>query len=169
VSGIGGIPAVSLGSTAVAFGTQFVGTPAAPQAVALTNSGTAVVDITGIGVTGTNSADFSQTSSCGTSLVSDATCSLDVKFTPSATGSRVATIQVTDNADASPQSISLSGTGGVPSVALGSAAVAFSAQQVGISSVPQSITLTNSGTVALNITGIAQTNACGTSVAALAR
>jgi hypothetical protein len=176
LSGTGGIPSVSLGSTTLAFGTQLVGTPTAAQAVTLSNSGTAVLNITGIAVGGTNSGDFSETNTCGTSVAPGATCAINITFTPSVTGARAATIEIADNADDSPQSIVLSGTGGVPSVAFGGTTLAFGNQMVGTPSAVQAVTLNNSGTAVLNITGItvggtnsgdfSQTNTCGTSVAA---
>jgi hypothetical protein len=41
----------------------------------------------------------------------NATCTINVTFTPTATGSRAASVTVTDNGASSPQSIPLSGTG----------------------------------------------------------
>jgi hypothetical protein len=61
--------------------------------------------------------------------------------------------------------------GTAPSVSLSPTSLAFGSQTVGTTSVPQSVTLTNSGTAALTITAIsaagdfAQTNTCGGSVA----
>ena len=176
LSGVGGIPGVSLTSNSLNFGTQLVGAPSTAQAVTLTNSGTAVLDLAGITLAGTNSGDFSETNTCAASLAPGGTCAINVTFTPSTTGVRTATIGIADNADDTPQSLALNGTGGVPGVALDSSALIFGNQLVGAASPVQAVTLTNSGTAVLNITGItfggadsadfSQTNTCGTSVAA---
>jgi hypothetical protein len=66
-------------------------------------------------ITGTNASDFTVSSStCGTppaTLNAGASCVINVTFKPSATGTRTATLRLTDNATNSPQSVGLSGTG----------------------------------------------------------
>jgi hypothetical protein len=99
-----------------------------------------------------------------------------VTFTPTATGTRTGTLSISDNATGSPQTVSLSGTGTAPAVTLSPTSLNLRKQNVGTTSSPQNVTLTNSGTGNLSITGITitgnnasdfgQTNNCGTSVAA---
>src|SRR5204863_9322519 len=81
------------------------------QAVTLSNSGSAALSITGIAITGTNSGDFGQTNNCGSSLAAGSSCAINVTFTPTATGTRNATLTVTDNASNSPPTESWTGTG----------------------------------------------------------
>jgi hypothetical protein len=81
------------------------------QNLMLTNSGNAALTITGISVGGSNPSDFRQTNSCGSSVVAGGNCSIGVTFTPTATGSRSATLSIGDNATGSPQLVSLAGTG----------------------------------------------------------
>ncbi|HYX53487.1 MAG TPA: choice-of-anchor D domain-containing protein [Candidatus Limnocylindrales bacterium] len=156
-----------LSPTSVSFASQMVGTRSTAQTITLTNTGGAALSISGINVTG----DFSQTTTCGTSLAAGASCSIQVTFAPTATGSRTGTISVTDNAAGSPHSASLSGTGVAPAVTLSTASLTFGSTTVGTSSAAQSVTLTNTGSAALSISGISatgdfsQTNTCGTSVA----
>ena len=57
------------------------------------------------------SSEFSATNNCGPSLAVNASCTINVTFTPLATGVRPGTLFVNDNAPNSPQTISLSGTG----------------------------------------------------------
>lgn len=168
VPGCGG---VSLAPASMTFSTQVVGTTSAPQSATLTNNQTAALSIS-IGFTGTNSGDFSQTNTCGTSLAAGASCTISVTFDPTASGSRTATLNVTDNASNSPQTISLSGTGLAP-VTLSVTSLSFGAVLVGSSATAPAVTLTNNQTVALtNInfavtgTSFSQTNTCGTSIAA---
>src|SRR5262249_26872645 len=67
-----------------------------------------------------------------------------------------ATITVTDDADGSPHSISLSGTAvsPAPAVSLSDPALFF-IQPVGSTSSAQAVTITNSGTAALTVASIA--------------
>jgi len=146
-----------------------VGTSSSAQRVTLKNTGSAVLTITSITVSG----DFSQTNTCGSSLAASASCTLSVTFKPTATGTRTGAVTITDNANPATQTISLTGTG-VSSgrVFLSPASLTFPAQAVGTSSTAQSVTLSNTGSAALSITGItasgdsSQTNTCGSSVAA---
>lgn len=80
----------------------------------LTNSGNAPLSISAISLAGTNPGDFQQTNTCGSSVVAGGSCSVGVKFTPTATGSRSASLTISDNATGSPQLVNLMGTGVAP-------------------------------------------------------
>ena len=167
--------AVNLSPTSLTFASQTVGTTSPAQVITLTNeSGGSTVTITSLTITGTNSTDFAQTNTCGTSVLPLKSCTISVTFTPTATGARTATVSVADNAGSSPQTAALSGTG-TANVTLTPAALTFTAQVLKTSSPPQVVTLKNGGTTALTISNVAisgtnatdfsQTNNCGTSVA----
>src|SRR5205823_5894006 len=98
-------------STSLSFSGRIVGTTSAAQPVMLTSSGNGPLNISSIAITGTNNGDFAQTNNCGTSLAANSSCTINVTFTPSASGTRTATLAVTDNASNSPQTASLTGTG----------------------------------------------------------
>ena len=164
-------PTASLSPTSLTFGSQTVGSTSAAQAVTLTNSSATALSITSI----TASGDFAQTNNCGTSVAANSSCTINVTFTPTATGTRTGTLTVTDNASNSPQTASLTGTGassGTPQATLSPTSLTFGSTNVGTTSAAQAITLTNGGSATLSISGIgisgdfAQTNNCGTSVAA---
>ncbi len=166
------VPSPNVGlSPGLNFGFQNVGTTSAPQTVTITNTGNQDLTITAVNITGTNGADFSQTSTCGT-VVPQATCTATVKFTPTVTGSESASLSVTDNAAASPQLVSLAGNGvGTgPSVVISPASLSFPPQIVNTSSTPQTITLSNVGNSSLTITSLlasgdySQTNTCDSDV-----
>jgi hypothetical protein len=106
-------PAVSLSPSSLTFSTQTVGKSSNPQPVTLTNSGNAPLSITSI----TASGDFSQTYTCSTSVLAGANCAINVTFTPTTAGSRTGAITITDNASGSPHTVSLTGTGQVPTPA----------------------------------------------------
>jgi hypothetical protein len=174
-------PAVTLAPTSLSFGNQRTGTTSATQSVTLTNSGNAALTISGIAVTGTNSADFAQTNNCPISpstLAAGASCTISATFTPGAAGSRSASVTITDNASGSPHTVGLSGAGTAPAVTLTPTSLTFAGQTVGTTSAAQSSTLRNSGTAPLTISSIvmagtnsadfAQTNTCPLSPATLA-
>src|SRR4029077_5981435 len=167
LSGSGVDPSVSFAPTSLSFANQNLNTASTAQSVTLTNSGSAAVSITSI----VASAQYSQTNTCGASVAIGANCSISVTFTPTAGGSQPGTITVTDNATGSPQTINLSGTGVGSGVTFAPTSLAFGNQSLNTGSAAQSVTLTNSGSVAVNISSIvasapySQTNTCGASVA----
>jgi phospholipase C len=109
LTGVG--TAVSLTPTSLSFGNQPVGTKSPAQTVTLTNHGKSTLSISQVRFTGAHSKDFEQTNTCGTSVAAKSSCTFNVTFRPSATGSRTATLNVGDNGGASPQTVTLSGTG----------------------------------------------------------
>ncbi|TMC03630.1 MAG: choice-of-anchor D domain-containing protein, partial [Chloroflexi bacterium] len=161
LSGTGTAPAVTLTPTNLVFGSQLVGTTSASQSSTLRNSGTASLTIASITVVGANAGEFGQTNDCPVSLAANATCTITVTFSPSATGSRAATVQISDNAVGSPHALTLSGTGAtpVPAVTLSPTSLAFGSQLVGTTSASQSSTLKNTGTGPMTITSIGLTGA----------
>jgi hypothetical protein len=111
----GGSPSVSLSTTSLSFTTQLVYTSAppltAPQTVTLTNNGTAALTITSVALGGTDPGDYILVNDCLSTIPASGTCTFSVQFNPQTSGSRSASVQITDNATGSPQSVTLSGTG----------------------------------------------------------
>jgi uncharacterized repeat protein (TIGR03803 family) len=161
---------VTLSASALTFASRTVNTSSAAWTVTLTNSGASALAISGITTTG----DFAETNNCPGSLAANASCGIGVTFTPTATGTRIGSLSVTDNAPGSPQTVGLSGTGTAtaPIVALSASALTFAGQAVNTTSLPWTVTLTNSGSGSLAISGItttgdfAETNNCPGSLAA---
>ncbi len=176
LTGKGTAAGVDLSANTLTFGNQLQGTTSAAQPLTLTNSGNAALSISSIAVSGTNASDFVQTNNCGAKVAAGANCTISVTFTPAATGTRTAAITLTDNATGSPQTVSLNGMGTAPSVSISPTSLTFASQVVGTASAAQSITLNNTGNSAMSITSIAltgtnhcdfaQSNTCGSSVAA---
>jgi hypothetical protein len=171
--------AVTLTPASVIFPSQPVGTTSTPQTITLANTGSATLTIATLAVTGTSAKDFAQTNTCSSSLAAGTNCTVSITFTPSASGSRSASLTVSDNAAGSPQTVSLSGTGIAGAVSLSATSLSFGSQPVGTTSTAQTTTLTNTGSVPLSITSIAftgtnannfaQTNTCSTSLGAGAK
>ncbi len=101
-------PSVATSLSTLSFGNQLVNTTSSVQTITLTNVGSATLTINSIT---TSSTDFIQNNTCGSGVAVNATCSINVNFTPIAPGSESATLSISDNASGSPQTVALSGTG----------------------------------------------------------
>jgi two-component sensor histidine kinase len=166
----------SLSPTSLGFGSQPIGTPSTAQTLTLSNTGNAALSITSLALTGTNASDFAQTNTCGSSVAAGSNCTISVTFKPSGSGSRTASVSITDNASGSPQTVSLSGTGTAALVSLSATSLAFGNQPIDVSSTARSVILSNTGNATLSITSLAlagtnasdfaQTNTCGSALAA---
>jgi hypothetical protein len=110
-TGVALAPSVGLKPASLTFGAELISVASAPQVITLTNTGNAVLTISGITVVGTNAADFGQSNTCPATLAAQGSCAISVKFTPSASGAEAATVSITDNVSNSPQNIPLSGMG----------------------------------------------------------
>jgi len=172
----GGTPAAGLSPGSLAFASQPVGKTSGAGTATLDNAGTAALSISSVTITGANPGDFAQANNCGSSLSAGSSCTFNITFTPAASGSRTALLSVADNSAGSPQTVSLSGTGTVASASLSPTSLSFGNQSVNTTSGVLAATLTNGGTAALSLSSIvltganagafAQTNTCGSSLAA---
>jgi len=155
------------GTAIVDFGLSPAGT-AVPLTFTIRNSGTA--SLTGVAVTfdGTNSADYQVTSAPAlTTVPVGGSTTFTVTFTPSANGTRTATLHIASNAPTNnPFNISLKGTGQAPVIAVeqpagtplssGTSTVDFESSLVGGTPYPSlSFTIRNTGSEVL--TGVAVT------------
>ena len=147
--GIGPVATTSVSS--LSFGSQNVGTTSSAQAVTLTNTGDATLNISSIQIAG----DFAQSGNCSSTLAAGANCTLNVTFTPPGIGTRTGFILFSDDSvNGSPQQVSLSGTGSAPAASLSPSSLTFAAQRVYSSSAPQIVTLSNPGNAALSISSM---------------
>ena len=171
LSGTASIPVVSLAPTSLTFTGTSLGTATAAQTIVLANTGNAALSITSASILGVNASEFAiSTNTCPASLGAGANCAISITFTPSATGTQLAALSIADNAPGTPQTVGL--TGLTPDVSLSTSVLNFGTQ--GATGSGQTVTLTNSGSAALQIDGIsisspfAQTNTCPTTPAYLA-
>jgi hypothetical protein len=102
---------VKLAPAALNFGSVVVGQSSSPMRIKLTNVGKSALSTTGISIVGSASGDYSQKNTCGTSVAAGKSCTISVTFKPTTTGTRKASVSVGDNGGASPQKVSLAGTG----------------------------------------------------------
>src|SRR5882762_10354968 len=114
IGNAGSLPAVSLSSTNISFPDQVTGTTSSARTVTVTNTGGSTLLISSIAISGPHSFDYGQVNDCGSSLAPSGSCTISVVFAPSATGTRTATVIISDNAPGSPHTIALAGTGVPP-------------------------------------------------------
>src|SRR5439155_1767379 len=152
--------AVTLLPASLTFPNQTVGITSVAQFSTLTNTGTTTVTISGETITGDYA--LAGLGTCGTSLAALTSCTISVNFKPTTTGTRTGTVTVTDSATGSPQKVSLSGSGvssgtSTPVASLSPTSLSFGNQTVGTASAAHVVTLKNTGTATLTISGITHT------------
>jgi len=141
---------VLLSNVAFSFGNQQVEVRSAPLVETITNNQTAALNISGISATG----DFTQTNTCQSAISPGGTCTIDVYFTPSVTGTRTGTITITDDAGTSPQSVALSGIGSASAISISPTVLTFGNQVVNTSSAGQKVTVSNTGFVNITVNSV---------------
>jgi len=106
-----GIAQATVMPTTITFAAQKVGTTSGAHNVTLKNNLSTALSFS-VTFSGADPGDFaSPSNSCGGSVPAKSTCTIGVTFTPTATGTRTATLDVNDSANNSPQTVSLTGTG----------------------------------------------------------
>jgi hypothetical protein len=156
----------SVSPASLSFISQGLGITSGPQVVTLSNPGSATLSNLSIAASG----DFAEKDNCGSSLAAGTSCTINVTFTPTAGGSRTATLTISDSATDSPQTVSLTGISQEPFATLTTSPspLDFGAQPGGTTTAGQVATLSNTGAAALNIAGIAFTGANATDFAVAA-
>jgi centrosomal CEP192-like protein/beta-propeller repeat-containing protein len=109
LSGYGSSGAVSLSASSLDFGSVVVGTTST-KTVTLTNPAQSPLEISSIQAGG----DYTESNNCGSVVNPGASCIISVSFRPSAVGTSVGTVTITDGGLGSPQTITLTGTGVPP-------------------------------------------------------
>jgi YVTN family beta-propeller protein len=105
-------PAASVSPTLLSFGTQAVDTRTASKKVTVSNTADGPLTVKGIGLSGTDEADFAESDTCGklpATLAAKSSCTISVTFTPRAKGSRSAVLSLATGAGT--KTVPLSGTG----------------------------------------------------------
>ena len=100
-------PIVELSATAVGYGNAIFGGATSGQAITLNNAGGAPLLIQLVYTVG----DFTQISTCPTSLESGAKCVITAIFSPLGVGNKTGELVIVSNAQGSPHHIPLSGVG----------------------------------------------------------
>ena len=151
----------NLSSAVVDFGGQLVNSTSNAIPVTVTNKGTGPLNITGV----TPSGDFADTTGCITAspLAVNATCTINITFTPTVIGARAGTIQVASDATNGAQTINLTGSGTSFSLGLAPGAGPSLTVNPGATAVfPLQLTSTPgfTGTVGISCTNLTATISC---------
>jgi uncharacterized repeat protein (TIGR01451 family) len=164
LTGTGAAPQLSANPGELDFGAQ---TGPTSKAVTVTNSGQITATVTGVRVSGAQALDFAATSDC-TTLAPAATCTATVTFTPTASGSRQANLELMGDSNTL-LSVLLSGTGQSQLAAIPQT-VNLGSTGTGTTTPAKTVTVTNTGTataVGIHVAIIgtqagqfAQTNTC---------
>ena len=184
LSGTGTSPgSVTISPTSLSFASINVGSSSSTQSITVKNGTSSSVTLSAGMLSGTNPGDFSVSSTtCGSSLAASASCTASILFKPAAAGTRSATYSITDSASTTPLTVSLSGTGTTSSGGTGTASpssLIWGSVAVGSAGGPKPVTLTNTGSSSITISGISFIGAdagdfsvyqktCGSSLAASA-
>jgi streptogramin lyase/ribosomal protein L24E len=145
--------AVDFSPAPVAFGTVL---PAQSKTLTVTakNTTASPVTITNIKVTtpGANAGEFAiSANTCMILLTAGASCTLQVTFTPTATGPRSATLQFTDTGFGSPHTVALTGIGQTSAPTFGPGNANFGNTPVGSVTKPVIFSLSNNTGVAVAV------------------
>ena len=142
----------------LAFGNQTVGTPSAVQTVTVTSTGGADLAVSGTSISGPASTDFAALNNCTVPVATPNTCTIDIRFNPSTTGTRAATLTITSNAangsPAGTHTVALAGQGIAAISSVAPAVIDFATQRVGTPSGARQVVVTNTGIGELNVTGV---------------
>src|SRR6185295_4992475 len=157
LSGRGVAGVLSIAPTSLTFTDQLVGTSSASQTTTVMNTGNLAVTFNSVG---TSNAEFNITSNtCTGSLAVNASCSVAVRFTPLATGTRTGLLTIASSALSSPHTVGLSGTGIAGTLSV-PPQLNLGGQQVGTVGTPVVISVTNTsaipvtfGTLSINAVG----------------
>src|SRR6185312_10835062 len=159
------------------------GSTSSAMTASLLNGSASSINISGIAIQGTGQGDFKQLSTtCGATLAASASCTVSIAFAPATTGTLTATLDFTDSASSSPQSVALTGVGTSSTAGTATASpssISFEDIVVGQTSSSHTVALKNGGSSAIAITGKVITganagdfaitsNSCGTSLGAYA-
>ena len=159
ITGTGQFP-MAVSPASLNLGTVAIGSTSAPQTVTVTNQLSSTLSFT-FSATGNYNAVGSGTTPCGSSLSGGAKCTVAVTLTPTQSGAINGSFIVSGNGFL-PQITSLSGTGGPggPTLPLSfsPASLLFDSPALGFSSLPKTVTATNTTASSLNLTLSPSTN-----------
>jgi hypothetical protein len=166
-----GVPVAKLSAGSINFLNQALGFPSTAQTLQLQNTGAATLTGIAASLSGANSTDFAQTTTCGATLMAGASCSIAVTFTPAAVGNRTATLSIADNVAGSPQTASLVGNGAAP-FSLSATSTSATVKQGATASYTLNFAATSGTTaasaVALSCAGLPTLSTCSFSPASIA-
>jgi hypothetical protein len=145
-------PQATVTPAVLTFPQQNVGsTSATGQTVTAKNPGNGVLNLSAPAISG----PFTQTTTCGATLLAGASCMFTVKFAPTKAGPATGLLSFTSNAAGGTFGVGLNGLGvSGPSALLTPASVTFGNQPIGTTSAAQSVVLSNAGDASFTFSGL---------------
>lgn len=170
-----GSPTIKLSAHSLSFHGIDFGSTSAPQTVTITNSGTGIMNISSITITGPNASNFAETDTCGAPVETTETCEITVTLTPTTLGSLSATVTINSNSTNNPQTFTLSGSG-LTAIKVSPPSINFGTVNVGKQGSGHVVTISNLSSVALSLNQlqvignnpqdfVLSANTCGSSLA----
>jgi hypothetical protein len=169
---------IALSANAIDFGPLVAGIASPGRTITVSNSGQAALTFSSIAIGGANAGVFALGGTCATAtpVPAGGSCTVTVTANSSGSGAFSGNLALASNASNGAVSVGLSGTVSAPAPAISASpsAVAFGTQTTGAAAATQTVTLANTGNVALTLSGIAVSGAstvtiaektCGTTLA----
>ena len=154
---------LGVSASSLTFSATAVNASAPAQTLTVNNNGLANLTVTSAALAGTDPGDFTATNNCTATVIPGKTCTISVGFKPTASGARSATLAIASNGGN--QTVTLSGTGsGSPTVSLDAPVGGLTYPDTTVGAPPSdatnmpTVTLTNTGAGALNISAITVSN-----------
>ncbi|HEU4382595.1 MAG TPA: choice-of-anchor D domain-containing protein [Anaeromyxobacteraceae bacterium] len=149
-------PSIALSPPSLSFGTVVLGSSAS-LSTQIQNTGTAVLNVTGIALCAGTSGEFAWTPSAPLSVPPGQSATLTVTYTPTAAAADSGCLAIASNDPASPTvNLGVSGTGAgqpFPAIALVPSSLSFGTVTIG-SSASRTTQVQNTGNATLNVLGI---------------
>jgi MYXO-CTERM domain-containing protein len=153
VSGTGIAPTINAG-TAIAFGASNVGV-GVNRTVTVGNTGERDLVLAQVSISGGDAGDFTVQTVMPVTITPGASKPLTLRFVPTSVGGRAASASIVSNDPLTPvASVALTGTGTSPAVAIAPASIDFGDVRIDAVGGPRPVTISNSGSGPLTITGV---------------
>lgn len=150
VSGVGVTAKIDVSTTALTFGDVQVGDPSEAKSVTVSNPGEVGLDVT---VVARGPGEFDINDVCSANAIAPGEdCTITAIFSPTDSGVQRSKIVIEHNAEGDALTVTLEGNGVAPRIEVSPTGLSFESQEVGTTSEAMTVTITNSGTAALETT-----------------
>lgn len=144
-------PVPSISPSTLTFGSVTVNTSQS-DSVFMANTGDAQLNASGVSIVGTDADQFS-VSPVSLIVGVGGRAQLTVTFSPTTAGAKTANLQIVHNAEGSPATVTLNGTGAGAEISVSSPALSFGSVIVG-QTVTQTVTISNPGITTLTVSNM---------------
>ena len=150
-------PEIQVTGGPLSFGNQNLGTTSTPQAITVTNTGSANLVLSAPTFSGSPGFAFTNDFSSPIVVAPTTSRTISFTFTPSSAGPQGSTVTINSNASGTAPTVDLSGNGVSPEIDVTPAAIDFGARSYITQSGLRSITIKNTGTADLVVSNVTLT------------